>query len=65
VGRRGGALDDLGPCPDPAPFRHSKTSPEIIRLAGAPQVWLTPSLRDVEELLHERGDDVSHETTRF
>ena len=24
-----------------------------------------PSLRNVEDLLHERGIDISHETTRF
>ena len=47
------------------PFRSFKTSPEIIRLAVMPHVRFPLSLRNVEDLLHERGIDVSHETIRF
>ena len=49
----------------PNPFRHFKTSPEIIRLAVMMYVRFPLSLRNVEDLLHERGIDVSHETVRF
>ncbi len=37
------------------PFRYFKTSPEIIRLAVMMQVHFPLSLRNVEDLLHERG----------
>ena len=47
------------------PFRYFKTSPEIIRLAVMLYVRFPLSLRNVEDLLHERGIDVSHETVRF
>ena len=49
----------------PNPFRYFKTSPEIIRLAVMLYVRFPLSLRNVEDLLHERGIDVSHETVRF
>jgi putative transposase len=49
----------------PSPFRYFKTSPEIIRLAVMLYVRFPLSLRNVEDLLHERGIDVSHETVRF
>jgi putative transposase len=47
------------------PFRYFKTSPEVIRLAVMMYVRFPLSLRNVEDLLHERGVDVSHETVRF
>ncbi|WP_375572577.1 IS6 family transposase [Seohaeicola saemankumensis] len=47
------------------PFRYFKTSPEIIRLAVMLYVRFPLSLRNVEDMLHERGVDVSHETVRF
>ncbi len=47
------------------PFRYFKTSPEIIRLAVMMYVRFPLSLRNVEDLLHERGIDVSYETIRF
>ena len=47
------------------PFRYFKTSPEVIRLAGMMYVRFPLSLRNVEDLLDERGIDVSHETVRF
>jgi len=40
----------------PSPFLYSKTSPEIIRLAVMMYVQFPLSLRNVEDLLHERGD---------
>ena len=49
----------------PSPFRYFKTSPEIIRLAVMLYVRFPLSLRNVEDLLHERGIDISHETVRF
>ncbi|OUS03955.1 IS6 family transposase [Rhodobacterales bacterium 52_120_T64] len=49
----------------PNPFRYFKTSPEIIRLAVMLYVRFPLSLRNVEDLLHERGVEISHETVRF
>jgi len=40
-------------------FRYTKTSPEVIRLAVMMYVRFPLSLRNVEDLLHERGGDVS------
>lgn len=48
-----------------SPFRYWKTSPEIICLAVMLYVRLPLSLRNVEDLFHERGVDVSRETVRF
>src|SRR6056297_469432 len=48
-----------------SPFKYFKTSPEIIRLAVMLYVRFPLSLRNVEDLLHERGIDVSHETVRY
>ena len=48
-----------------SPFRYFKTSPEIILLAVMLYVRFLLSLRNVEDLLHERGIDISHETVRF
>ena len=47
------------------PFRHSRISPEVLRLAVRLYVRFPLSLRNVEDLLHERGIDLSHETVRF
>ena len=47
------------------PFRYFKTSREIIRLAVMLYVRFPLSLRNLEDLLHERGIDVSHEAVRF
>ena len=49
----------------PSPFSYFKTSPEIIRLAVVMYVRFPLSLRNVEDFLHERGIDISHETVRF
>ena len=48
-----------------SPFRYFKTSPEIIRLALMMYVRFPLSLRNVEDLLHERGIDICNETVRF
>ena len=47
------------------PFRYFKTSPEVIRLTVMMYVRFPLSLRQVEDLLSERGIDISHETVRF
>jgi len=46
------------------PFRYFKTSPDVIRLAVMMYVRYPLSLRQVEDLLHERGVDISYETVR-
>lgn len=46
-------------------FRYFKTSPEIIPLAVMLYIRFPLSLRNVEDLLHERGIDVSHEAVRY
>ena len=48
-----------------SPFRYFKTSPEIIRLAVMMDIRFRLSLRNVEDLLHERGIDICQETVRF
>ncbi len=50
---------------NPSPFKWFQTSPEIIRLAVMLYVRFPLSLHNVEDLLHERGVDVSHETVRY
>jgi len=47
-----------------SPFRYFKTSPEIIRLAVMMYIRFPLSLRNVEDMLHERGIEISHETVR-
>src|SRR5680860_1053034 len=47
------------------PFKYFKTSPEVIRLAVMMYIRFPLSLRNVEDLLHERGIDISYETIRF
>jgi len=46
------------------PFKYFKTSPEIIKLAVMYYVRFPLSLRQVEDILHERGIDICHETIR-
>ena len=48
-----------------SPFRYFKTSPDIIRLAVMLSMRFPLSLRNVEDLLHERGIEISHETVRY
>ena len=47
------------------PFRYFNSSPEVIRLVVMMYVRYPLSLRIVEDLLAERGIDISHETVRF
>ena len=49
----------------PSPFRCFNSSPEIIRLVVMMYVKFPLSLRNVEDLLAERGIDICHETVRF
>ena len=46
------------------PFRYFNSSPEVIRLAVMMYVRYPLSLRQVEDLLFERGIDICHETVR-
>jgi putative transposase len=46
------------------PFKYFNSSPEIIRLAVLMYVKYPLSLRNVEDLLAERGIDICHETVR-
>ena len=48
-----------------SPFNYFKTSPAVIGLAVMLYVGFPLSLRNVEDLLHERGVEVSQETVRF
>jgi len=46
------------------PFRYFHSSPEVIRLVVMMYVRFPLSLRNVEDLLFERGIDICHETVR-
>ena len=48
-----------------SPFRYFNSSPEIIRLVVMMYVRFPLSLRNVEDLLFERGIDICHETVRL
>jgi putative transposase len=48
-----------------SPFRYFNSSPEVIRLVVMMYVRFPLSLRNVEDLLAERGIDICHETVRF
>ena len=47
------------------PFKYFKTSPEVIRLAVMMYIRYPLSLRQVEDMLFERGIDICHETVRL
>jgi putative transposase len=47
------------------PFRYFDSSPEVIRLVVMMYVNYPLSLRNVEDLLFERGIDICHETVRL
>lgn len=47
------------------PFRGFDSSPEVIRLVVLMYVRYPLSLRNVEDLLFERGVDLRHETVRL
>ena len=44
-----------------SPFRYFRTSPEIVRLRVMLYIRFPLSLRDVEDLLHKRCIEISHE----
>jgi putative transposase len=48
-----------------SPFRNFHSSPEVIRLVVMMYVRFPLSLKNVEDLLFERGIDLSYETVRF
>ena len=47
------------------PFRYFDSSPEVIGLVVMMYVKYPLSLRNVEDLLFERGIDICHETVRL
>ena len=47
------------------PCRYFNSSPEVIRLAVMLYIRYPLSLRQVEDILFERGIDICHETVRF
>ncbi len=49
----------------PNPFRHFKTSPEVIRLEAKTYIRFPSPLKKVGDLLHERGIDIDYETVRL
>ena len=49
----------------PSPFRYFNSSPEVIRLFVTMYVKYPLSLRNVEDLVAERGTDICRETVRF
>ena len=55
----------MSKAPPPSPFRYFHSSPEVIRLVVMMYVRFPLSLRNVEDLLYERGIDLCHETVRL
>ncbi len=51
--------------PRQSPFRYFDSSSEVIRLVVMRHVRFPLSLRNVEDLLFERGIDICHETVRL
>jgi len=58
-------MTDNGSCYKSHAFRDACKALDLIRLAVMMYVRFPLSLRNVEDLLHERGIDISHETVRF
>ena len=54
-----------GPCKPASPFRYFNSSPDAICLVVMMYVRYPLSLRNVEDLLFERGIGLCHETVRF
>lgn len=52
-------------CVSASPFKRFNSSPEVIRLVVMMYVRFPLSLRNVEDLLFERGIDICHETVRL
>jgi putative transposase len=51
--------------PNTVSCRYFKTSPEIIQLAVMLHVRFPLSMKNVEDLLYERGMNVSYESVRY
>ena len=51
--------------PNTVSYHHFRTSPEIIQLAVMLYVRFPLSMRNVEDLLHERGVNVSYESVWY
>ena len=51
--------------PGRSPFRAFKTSTAIIRIAVMLYIRFPLSLRSAEDLLYERGIEISHETVQY
>ena len=49
----------------PDPFKYFHRCSEVIRLTVMMYVRFPLSFRNVEDLLHQRGIDISHETVRY
>ena len=47
------------------PFRYFNSAPEVIRLAVMVYIRYPLSLRQVEDILFERGIDICYETVRY
>ena len=47
------------------PLRYFNSSPEVIRLAVMLHIRYPLSLRQVEDILFERGIDICYETVRY
>jgi len=65
VRRRGYGRSMPRPRVPASPFRYFNSSPEVIRLVVMMYVKYPLSLRNVEDLLFERGIDICHETVRY
>ena len=55
----------LSPSGDAQSLRYFNSSPEVIRLVVMMYIRYPLSLRQVEDILFERGIDISHETIRL
>ncbi len=51
--------------PQSSPFRYFKANSDIIRLAVMLYIRFPLSLRNMKDLLYERGIEISHETVRY
>jgi putative transposase len=51
--------------PRRSPFRYFRAGPAIIRVAGMLYVRFPPSWRNVQDVLHDRGIEISHGAALF
>ena len=63
-GLKSGRVGNTSSTQTSSPFRYFNSSPEVIRLVVMMYVRVPLSLRNVEDLLFERGIDICHETVR-